>query len=248
MNFKKVVADWIENKGKVWLFRTLTLGVLGLGILMEIDPFKWFTETQTPVIILAMPAILFLLLEIIISTTSNLQESLRQSQASQVLTWSEATPLIRDRVKTANSIDIIASSSESIYLILRDALEKSNVKSVRVLLRQWKPQDVKQYYKLLYYDEQWRAIKTTNGQVIDIRYCDNTSLRGVIFDKNEGYLGHYEWSNEERRFRGYDVPVVHVSNKTDIGRHFLSFYNNRFDYYWNEGKPLMQPERVTSNS
>lgn len=225
----KEMLGWIETRGKIWLFRVLTWLLLTWSSVKELGIFGQPSSQQT-LVILTLPTILLLMMEIFLTTIAKLQEE--QSVGKQLTTWDNVISDVQDKARRSKRIDILTSSSESLYVALKDTLEACHDKEVRILLREWEDFTINRYYKLQNYESNWLALNNFNSNLkVSIRYCRNDTLRAIIFDDNEGFVGFYTW--QKSIYRAQNVPVIHVkANESTFSKHLLQVYRNRFDHYW----------------
>jgi hypothetical protein len=227
--------DWMKDTGKRWLVRAIAFGLALFAALSSFDVVgKNFIKPE-----FVYPAIfllLWLMFEILLSVLSSVPPSDRRDVT--IIPWSEAIPPIIDTVRrTKHMLRILGSSSESMFIPLKECLEKLTDIEIQILLRRADPTDVARVTKLTQYCQYWNELNSTERHVkVEVRLNNNDVLRGIVVDHSEALLGFYEWRG--RKLWGHSVPLMHVRRSTPLGDHLIQVYTNRFEQMWSQSSPL----------
>jgi len=144
-------------------------------------------------------------------------------------------------IKGSKNIDLYLYTTETFAITYREILKKHQGVSIRILTihpdyAEEKRTAVSNCIEL------WNEIYSLNRNCkISIKlYAHPPSLRGIIFDKNEGFLGIYKYDpNHHFRFVGVENnKLIHAKRDTEFGRFILDLYENRFEYEWENSKKI----------
>lgn len=232
------LVEWLKNKGQKILFFLMGFGLI---IVYFGAPFKgYFTQTPSWVICVYIPSLLMLMLSIFLIIIGQLERNFPKSPR---LKWEEAIPLIAKRIESTKNEIIIFSytgftfGEHFLNALLRLLHKNKNVK-IYVLHKTYQAEILTYKMKeMIESERRWKTI-INEGRLQFIYFDETPFLRGIIFDKDEGYLGYYHWEIEKfkegRTGMVGDEPeagYLHVSRKTDYGETLLNMYLNRFEYY-----------------
>jgi hypothetical protein len=175
---------------------------------------------------------LWLSLEILLSATG---ETIQTGGQPIVLPWQEALPVILKSTREATrSIVIVASSTESLFLPLKESIETCRNVKITVLLRDCNKSDSMRLSKLNQYLAYWLKLKSQERNVdVEVKFYDNLFLRALIIDSSIGFLGFYEKVDD--RYWGHSVPLMFVrKGSSALSDYLLKVYLNRFSQMWSE--------------
>jgi hypothetical protein len=231
----RAFTDWMGDAGKRWLFRTIAFVLSLFAALSSLDIVSK-NVVKPEFIYPAIFLLLWLMFEILLSALSNVSPSERRDVA--IIAWSEAIPPIISAVRrTKHTLRILGSSSESMFIPLKECLEKLTDVDIQLLLRRADPADVPRVTKLAQYCQYWSELNSAERHVrVEVRLNNNDVLRGIIVDHSEGLLGFYEWRG--RKLWGHTVPLMHVRRSTPLGDHLIQVYTNRFEQMWSQSSPV----------
>lgn len=232
-------AEWIGDTGKRWLFRTVAFVLALFTALSSLDIVSK-TLIKPEFIYPAIFLLLWLMFEILLSVLSSVPPSDRRDVS--LIAWSEAIPPLVDAVRrTKYTLRILGSSSESMFIPLKECLEKLTDVQIQLLLRRADPTDPARVTKLAQYCQYWSELNSTERHVkVEVRLNNNDVLRGILVDHSEALLGFYEWRG--RKLWGHSVPLMHVRRGTPLGDHLIQIYTNRFEQMWSQSTPSLAVE------
>jgi hypothetical protein len=227
-------TDWVGDTGKRWLFRAAAFALTLFAALSSLDIINK-NVVKPEFIYPAIFLLLWLMFEILLSVLSSVPPSDRRDVA--IIAWSEAIPPIINAVRrTKHTLRILGSSSESMFIPLKECLERLTDVDIQLLLRRAEPTDVARMTKLTQYCQYWNELNSAERHVkVEVRLNNNDVLRGIIVDHSEALLGFYEWRG--RKLWGHSVPLMHVRRSTPLGDHLIQIYTNRFEQMWSQSSP-----------
>jgi len=219
-------------KSKIWMVRILAIGLTvfaalsGIGYISEgvIKPIHYIP---------AAFFMLWLMFEIQLSTGE--RELPRELLAPPLLPWHEALPEILNAIGRADkTICLVGSSSESMYVPFKDALETLKHVEIIVVLRTCKASDKLRIAKQSQYVDYWKKLENLQAGVrVVVKFYPNNFLRAIIIDSSEGFLGFFEKKGD--RLFGHSVPVIHARRGTPFEDHLLKVYLNRVSQMCEDG-------------
>jgi len=225
------VVEWLSSSGKVWLLRIVALALSAFSLLSTFDVISK-TYLKPEFIYPAIFLLLWLMFELFLSLlTADLK---RDRSPVALLPWNEAIPeIVAAARRTKSTLRILGSSTESLYIPLKETLEHlSNVK-IELILRRSNSDDNTRLTKLSQYHSYWLGLSSQERSVkVEIKYSSNDTLRAVMVDSSEGFLGFYE--KRDDKLWGHTVPLMHVRRGTTIGDHMIHVYQNRFEQMWRD--------------
>ena len=215
------LRGWVEVT-RIWIVRVLAVGISLFAVVAHTGLIG--EEKIKP--IYYVPAA-FLLLLLIFEVQLSSGEP--KHAAPRLLSWHEALPAILEAVSHANTkIYIIGSSTESMYIPLKDALEHLKNIELVVVLRSCKSSDKPRMAKQNQYLNYWQKLDNPQtGVKVTLKFYPNSFLRAIIVDSSEGFLGFYEYDKKDARFYGHSVPVMHVRKGGHFDDYLLKVYLNR---------------------
>jgi hypothetical protein len=224
------------RKARIWIVRALAVGMSVFVVLVHVLAHFGIIGEQLIKPDYFLPAgflLLWLMFEVQLSTAE--RELPRASLAPPLLDWHKALPEIVNAVSRANkTVYIVGSSSESIYVSLKDTLEKLSNVEVVVILRSCKSSDKPRITKQNQYLKYWQKLNNPQtGVKVILRFYPNNFFRAIIVDSSEGFLGFYE--KKDDRLYGHSVPVMHVRKGTHLEDYLLGVYLNRVSQMREDG-------------
>jgi hypothetical protein len=188
---------------------------------------------QLKMVLAAVILVLWLIFEGVAELTANSTD--RRHSSPSALAWTDALTDVVTQLKTATtSVLILGSSSESMFLHLREALRERSDLSIQVLLRSAEPNDSLRIAKQEQYKAYWLSLADAGRRrAVNVRFAPNQFLRAIIIDRRVGYLGFYVW--EGGRLWGHNVPVIKYETRTSLGEYYIGVYLNRFQQLWLDG-------------
>jgi hypothetical protein len=227
-NLKSILRSLLDSRLKEFLIRLIALLLCTLVVVSHFEIFHIHLTAEE-----FIPALFFLIwltFEVQLSET----RSRDASKQLQMLEWHTAIPILRSQMASAREIIILGSSSESMYVLFKDVMETAHDLTVYLLLRSCDASDRSRLSKQTTYRDYWIKLNSKERNVtVQVKFCDNDVLRGIIIDKSIGFLGFYEW--KDGKFWGHSVPlIVAKRNSGPIHNHFLLLYLNRFTRFWEE--------------
>ena len=183
--------------------------------------------------------------EILLSVLSNIPPTDRRDVI--LLPWSDAIPHVIATVsRTKHTLRILGSSTESIFIPLKECLERLSNVHIQLLLRSADPADTARTTKLYQYCQYWNELNSTERNVkVDVRFNSSDVLRAIMVDSSEALLGFYEWRGH--KLWGHSVPLMHVRRGTPLGDHLIQVYTNRFEQMWSQATQSLAKTEIQTN-
>lgn len=216
------LKKWWKLQGRIYLAQVLLIILFVNPIARQIPAIKEFSiEPEIHFVILS--AVLLIFLQLMLAIDKPTKESLKVSRLNP------NSDEFLEKIKNAKQIDIAFSSTESIYIAVKETLSLKRTK-VRIILRNPEVNDAMQKNKVLNYAKNWIELGNSNGSVYDVRYFDNTTLRMIILDRREVYFGFYLLQNE--KLAGHQTEMMNANIGSEYGRFLVEVANNRFEAMW----------------
>src|ERR1035441_5609811 len=167
MNLRAFI-DWMGDTGKRWLFRALVLVLALFAALSSLD-IVGKNLIKPDFIYPAIFLLLWLMFEILLSALASVSPSDRREVA--IIPWSEAVPPIINAVRRAkHTLRILGSSSESMFIPLKECIEKLTDVHIQLLLRRADPTDEARVTKLAQYCQYWNELNSSERHVkVEVR-------------------------------------------------------------------------------
>lgn len=222
--FSRTVIVWWSERGKILCFKLLILVLFLSTAAREYAPFQKYIPDERYLLLIVGP-ILLLMLEILIDRVG-------RDDINDLILPESALQDLRVKVMKGKTLDIAASSTESIYLALRDSLVTGAKIHCRIILRNPIRDDISQSDKLQRYARLWMDLMQDNSNLyVEIRFTSNNiSSRYLIYDRKEAYVGFYKWDGT--RYWGHNVPMVHAKTDSKLGNYLLDMAMNTFESTW----------------
>lgn len=222
--FSKQILNWWTEKGKLLAFRLLVLILFLATAARQFEPFQRYIPEEKFLLLMVGP-LLLLMLEIIM-------EAKPETTTEELVLSEVALSELRLKLPKSSSLDISASSTESIYLALRDSLTSAKKMRCRIIFRNPPRGDQTQYEKLKRYMGLWKDLEKENKNLkVETRFTSsNILLRLIIVDRTDVYFGFYKWDG--KRYWGHNVPMIHTKPGSNLGNYLLDIANNAFESLW----------------
>ena len=223
MKYLEKVVAWWKVTGKLYI-------LYGLLIYLVLSPFI----KQIPFVIKYLPddkyvipmiaACLYLMIQIFMGMYRGDDKDVTLRK------FEDSSDNFKRRIKSAKQIDILCSSSETFYPILKDSFSSQKIEC-RMLLRNPIIGNEKQKKSLQHYIDSYIEIKEENKEFkLTIKFCSNTFSRIIIIDNTEVYFGFYKLENG--RLRANDLEMIHAKSGSYFGNFVINIAKNRFQSIW----------------
>jgi hypothetical protein len=153
----------------------------------------------------------------------------------EALDWeNDVVPHLGDDLRHATTLDILASSTHTIFSVVEKHLPTSRLRRIRVFLRSTR-QSLQRVYA-----GKWKAIVRVPGCEVQAYKAPHNLLRAIIFNMDEqnawGYVNLYQINrstagSKEFQIVGQLLPVFRVDMNSDFGRHFIQVCRTHVEYY-----------------
>lgn len=223
INYIEKVIDWWKITGKLLVLHILLMYLVISPFLKQIPTItKYFPDDKYSITMIA--ACLYLMVQIFMGMYKgeDKEVTLRKFETSK--------DDFKTRLQSAKQLDILCSSSETFYPILKEIFSKQKIQC-RMLLRHPLSGNEKQKKGMLHYSDSYEEIKEDNTECkLIIKYCTNTFSRLIIIDNAEVYFGFYKLDNG--RLRANDIEMIHAKSGSYFGNFILNIAKNRFQSIW----------------
>jgi hypothetical protein len=233
MNYIQKFITWWRVLGKLYLLYTMIV-YLVLSPFIKTIPWVAGRLPDEKYGIAMIAACLYLIVQIMMGLfrEENKEVSLRK--------FEDHTEGFKKRLDKARRLDILCSSSETFYPILKNTFSTQKIEC-RMLLRHPLKGIEKQKRGMQYYYDRYNEIIDGNKECnLTIKYCMNTFSRIIIIDNSEVYFGFYRFENN--RLLAKDLEMIHARAGSYFGNFILNIAKNRFESIW-ESADLEMNER-----
>ena len=222
-SYIEYVNNWLKVTGKLYMIH-------GLLIYLVLSPFIKqipFVEENLPgdkYVIPMIAACLWLMVQIFMGMFKG------EDKEFTLRKYEKTEAEFKERLKSVRQLDILCSSSETFYPILKDLFSQQKIEC-RMLLRHPLKGIDKQKKEMLYYSDTYAEIKGDNKECnLTIKYCSNTFSRLIIIDNTEVYFGFYKLDRD--RLRAKDIEMIHATTGSHLGNFLINIAKNRFQSIW----------------
>lgn len=222
-SYMTYVINWWKVTGKINLLYIL-LGYLVLSPFIKQIPLVSEYLPDEKYSIPTIAACLYLMVQIFMGMFKG------EDNDFTLRKFEDSAADFKNRLKAAKQVDILCSSSETFYPILKDIFSKQKIRC-RLLLRHPQIGIAKQMKDMIHYIDSYEEIKAENKECnLAIKYCTNTFSRLIIIDNVEVYFGFYK--HDTGRLRAKDIEMIHVKTGSYFGNFLLNIAINRFQSIW----------------
>ena len=222
MKLEKVINWWKEN-AKLYLLYALLIYLFISPFIKQIPAVSNFLPEDKYVIPM-ISACLYLMMQIIMAMFKGEDKELSLQKFEDIASEFEK------RLKKAKHLDILCSSSETFYPILKNIFLKQKI-TCRMIFRHPLKDNLSQRKGLQHFIDCYTEIKDDNKECkLSIKFSFNTFSRLIIIDNSEVYFGFYKLDNN--RLRAKDLEMIHAKTGSYLGNFILNISKNRFDSLW----------------
>ena len=210
------VKDWLEHNGKIWFFRIIVLTAI---VVTTLSAFGFYPLSTNTILVFIL-SLFLIFAEIFFGEILDIRKA---SRDGQLLDWTSAIPLIREDVKQARELIIIARSGETFYYILRDILLERGKKTIVNLILTKTVEDTEEFLNYQKgWVKRWQALSDETGAEITIKVINVVlEYQAVIVDEKSAYLGF-----REQPVGTKTIPLAHltISSESNQGRFLIGLY------------------------
>jgi hypothetical protein len=223
MTVIKNLLAWWRVKGKVYALYVLLFYLALSPFLKQIPAItKYLPGDQFGYPMIA--ACLYLMVQIFMGILAG------EDRDVALLKFEEITDDFKKRLKSATQLDLLCSSSESFYPVLKETFATRKIEC-RMLLRHPLQGNQKQKNAMQHYSERYAELVDENKEChLTIKYCMNTFSRIILIDNVEVYFGFYRLENG--RLRANEFEMIHAKSGSYFGNFILNIAKNRFQSVW----------------
>lgn len=230
MEFIQKVINWWKVTGKLYVLYIL-LAYLALSPFIKQIPkvAEYLPDDKYGIPMIA--TCLFLIVQICMAMFKG------DDKAISLKKFEDTSEDFKKRLKSAKNIDILCSSSETFYPILKDCFASQKI-VCRMLLRHPLKGIEKQKKDMQHYSDTYNELKDENKECnLTIKYCRDTFSRMIIIDNVEVYFGFYKLEGD--RLRARNIEMIHAKTGNYFGNFVLNIAKNRFDSMWSSADAEM---------
>ncbi len=223
MKYIEKVINWWKVTGKLYVLYILLVYLVINPFIKQIPTIEaYLPDDKFGIPIIA--ACLYLMVQIFMGMFKG------EDKEVSLRKFEDAENDFKKRLFSAKHLDILCSSSETFYPILKDLFYKQKIEC-RMLLRHPYQGNEKQKKGMLHYSDSYAEIMQENTECnLKIKYCSNTFSRIVIIDNSEVYFGFYKLDNG--RLRANNIEMIHAKTGSYFGNFILNIARNRFQSIW----------------
>jgi len=230
MEFIQKLINWSKVKGKLLALYILLTYLAISPFIKQIPKVSQFLPDDKYVIP-TIATCLFLMVQIFMAMFKGDEKEISLKK------FEDSSENFKKRLMTAKNIDILCSSSETFYPILKDCFATQKI-VCRMLLRHPLKGIEKQKKDMLHYSDTYSELKEENQACnLTIRYSKDTFSRMIIIDNVEVYFGFYKL--EKDRLRAKNIEMIHAKTGNYFGNFILNIAINRFDSVWDCADEVM---------
>jgi len=159
-----------------------------------------------------------------------------QGEDFQVIDMFNEIELIRKLINEAKNVDLICSSSVTLYDAFRDVIRDSKP-NTRIFLRKWWLGTDYQRDKVNKHQKEWENLnRGVEKPFVFVKLHKNNTLRGFIIEQPKltyGIFGFYIWNGKEQNLNELkgNPKAMYVTDENKFGRYLINTYKNRINKF-----------------